>query len=154
MLGRKPRAPDDRKVIRAEGFELVDRNGKTRAGLVLEPDGTVLLAFLDRGGKFRAMLGVDADGMPTVVLGDRNGNARAGVVVRALEAPGDRDAAEALPLDLRGTPFQREVWDALRRVPAGSSATYAAADGPPAEAHHGSQFGSFQISQVWTPLGA
>lgn len=31
-----------------------------------------------------------------------------------------------LELDLGGTPFQREVWDALRRIPSGSTTTYAA----------------------------
>lgn len=37
------------------------------------------------------------------------------------------DAADprALALDLHGTPFQREVWEALREVPAGQTATYA-----------------------------
>jgi AraC family transcriptional regulator of adaptative response/methylated-DNA-[protein]-cysteine methyltransferase len=30
-----------------------------------------------------------------------------------------------LPLDIRGTAFQRRVWDALRRIPRGSTATYA-----------------------------
>lgn len=29
-------------------------------------------------------------------------------------------------LDLGGTPFQREVWDALRRIPTGTTTTYAA----------------------------
>ena len=29
-----------------------------------------------------------------------------------------------LPLDLRGTPFQRRVWQALREIPAGSTASY------------------------------
>jgi AraC family transcriptional regulator of adaptative response/methylated-DNA-[protein]-cysteine methyltransferase len=29
-----------------------------------------------------------------------------------------------LPLDLRGTPFQREVWEALRRVPSGATVSY------------------------------
>ncbi len=31
-----------------------------------------------------------------------------------------------LPLDIRGTAFQQRVWDALRQIPAGSTATYAA----------------------------
>ena len=31
-----------------------------------------------------------------------------------------------LELELAGTPFQREVWDALRRIPSGSTTTYAA----------------------------
>ena len=30
-----------------------------------------------------------------------------------------------LPLHLRGTPFQQEVWDALRSIPAGETRTYA-----------------------------
>jgi AraC family transcriptional regulator of adaptative response/methylated-DNA-[protein]-cysteine methyltransferase len=30
-----------------------------------------------------------------------------------------------LPLDIRGTAFQHRVWDALRRIPVGSTASYA-----------------------------
>ena len=30
-----------------------------------------------------------------------------------------------LPLDIRGTAFQHRVWDALRRIPAGATASYA-----------------------------
>ena len=30
-----------------------------------------------------------------------------------------------VPLDLRGTPFQRSVWKALRRIPYGKTASYA-----------------------------
>jgi AraC family transcriptional regulator of adaptative response/methylated-DNA-[protein]-cysteine methyltransferase len=30
-----------------------------------------------------------------------------------------------LPLDIRGTAFQQRVWEALRRIPAGSTASYA-----------------------------
>jgi AraC family transcriptional regulator of adaptative response/methylated-DNA-[protein]-cysteine methyltransferase len=30
-----------------------------------------------------------------------------------------------LPLDIRGTAFQHRVWDALRRIPTGSTASYA-----------------------------
>ena len=30
-----------------------------------------------------------------------------------------------LPLDIRGTAFQRRVWEALRRIPLGTTATYA-----------------------------
>ena len=38
---------------------------------------------------------------------------------------GDLNALEAVPLDAGGTPFQREVWAALREIPAGTTATYA-----------------------------
>lgn len=37
---------------------------------------------------------------------------------------GGRRQAFTLPLDLRGTPFQRRVWQALRRVPYGATVTY------------------------------
>jgi len=32
----------------------------------------------------------------------------------------------ALPLDIRGTAFQRRVWTALREIPAGTTTTYTA----------------------------
>src|SRR5690606_332894 len=45
------------------------------------------------------------------------------------EAVGRRAAGEdpgmAVPTDLRGTVFQLRVWDALRRIPAGETRTYA-----------------------------
>lgn len=37
---------------------------------------------------------------------------------------GGRRPAETLPLDLRGTVFQRKVWTALQQIPAGSTLTY------------------------------
>jgi AraC family transcriptional regulator of adaptative response/methylated-DNA-[protein]-cysteine methyltransferase len=42
--------------------------------------------------------------------------------------PGQRGpkAGDGLPLDLRGTPFQQQVWRALQEIPAGSTMTYAA----------------------------
>ncbi len=42
-------------------------------------------------------------------------------VVGLVEAPG---TGADLPLDVRGTAFQQRVWQALRRIPAGSTATY------------------------------
>ena len=42
-------------------------------------------------------------------------------VARFLAEPG---AALALPLDLRGTAFQRRVWEALTRIPLGETRTY------------------------------
>jgi methylated-DNA-[protein]-cysteine S-methyltransferase len=38
---------------------------------------------------------------------------------------GQLDALDALPLELNGTAFQKRVWDALRRVRAGTTSTYA-----------------------------
>ncbi|MCM5682837.1 bifunctional DNA-binding transcriptional regulator/O6-methylguanine-DNA methyltransferase Ada [Schlegelella sp. S2-27] len=43
-------------------------------------------------------------------------------VVGMVESP---DTGQALPLDIRGTAFQQRVWQALRDIPAGSTASYA-----------------------------
>lgn len=48
--------------------------------------------------------------------------ARVAAVVAALEEPA---AAAALPLDLRGTAFQRRVWQALAAIPPGETRRYA-----------------------------
>lgn len=42
-------------------------------------------------------------------------------VIRFVESPGIR---LELPLDIRGTAFQHRVWQALRDIPAGSTASY------------------------------
>ena len=46
-------------------------------------------------------------------------------VVAFVERPGRSDAL-ALPLDIRGTLFQRRVWEVLRAIPAGETLSYAA----------------------------
>jgi AraC family transcriptional regulator of adaptative response/methylated-DNA-[protein]-cysteine methyltransferase len=57
-----------------------------------------------------------------VAEGAGDATAFATMVVEAI----DRPARQAdLPLDLQGTPFQRKVWQALRRIPAGKTASYA-----------------------------
>lgn len=38
---------------------------------------------------------------------------------------GNPTALDAVPVDLDGTPFQRDVWEALREIPVGSTRTYA-----------------------------
>ncbi len=52
-----------------------------------------------------------------------------------LEAFKHPERADAIPLDVNGTPFQHRVWQALREIPAGETRTYsglAAALGNPA----------------------
>jgi methylated-DNA-[protein]-cysteine S-methyltransferase len=39
---------------------------------------------------------------------------------------GDLAALDAIQVDLRGTPFQRQVWERLRGIPVGTTTTYAA----------------------------
>jgi AraC family transcriptional regulator of adaptative response/methylated-DNA-[protein]-cysteine methyltransferase len=48
--------------------------------------------------------------------------ARVAQVVGLVERPGQ---GAALPLDVRGTAFQRRVWQALREIPAGTTRSYA-----------------------------
>ncbi|MFX5344431.1 methylated-DNA--[protein]-cysteine S-methyltransferase, partial [Acinetobacter baumannii] len=43
-------------------------------------------------------------------------------VIALVEEPAK---AVDLPIDVRGTAFQERVWQALRRIPAGKTATYA-----------------------------
>jgi AraC family transcriptional regulator, regulatory protein of adaptative response / methylated-DNA-[protein]-cysteine methyltransferase len=49
-------------------------------------------------------------------------NEQLGRVVALVEEPG---VGLDLPLDIRGTAFQRQVWEALRALPVGSTVTYA-----------------------------
>lgn len=42
-------------------------------------------------------------------------------VVALVDTPGSR---EEIPLDIRGTAFQRRVWEALRKIPAGQTLSY------------------------------
>ncbi len=57
----------------------------------------------------------------TLIEGDADFEALTAKVVGFVEAPG---SALDLPLDIKGTAFQHRVWDALRRIPLGQTATY------------------------------
>ena len=67
------------KVIRANGFVLVDEKGKERAVLAVVKS-VPRLSLFDENGKPRAGLGVDKDG-PRLSLFDENGKPRAGLSV-------------------------------------------------------------------------
>jgi len=54
--------------------------------------------------------------------GDRKFERWMARVIGLVESPG---SSVDLPLDIRGTAFQQKVWNALRRIPTGSTATYA-----------------------------
>lgn len=95
--------------------------------------GRVLVAATRRGVA-AVLLGDDDDAL-AADLASRLPRARVEPADRALTrlvpavvaaVDGQDDArARAVPLDLRGTAFQRRVWDALRRVPPGATRTYA-----------------------------
>jgi AraC family transcriptional regulator of adaptative response/methylated-DNA-[protein]-cysteine methyltransferase len=48
----------------------------------------------------------------------------AGLVAKVVDLIERPDLALELPIDIRGTDFQMRVWDALRKVPAGTTVSY------------------------------
>jgi AraC family transcriptional regulator of adaptative response/methylated-DNA-[protein]-cysteine methyltransferase len=94
--------------------------------------GVILVAATDRG-LCAITFGDDADALlrdlqdrfPNASLtgGDPAFDATIGRVIALVESPG---AAFDLPLDIRGTAFQQRVWQALRAIPPGQTASYAA----------------------------
>jgi AraC family transcriptional regulator of adaptative response/methylated-DNA-[protein]-cysteine methyltransferase len=93
--------------------------------------GEVLVAFSTRG-ICAILLGDDATSLhaelsrrfPRAVLTPATAGVAGHVeaVLRLIETP---RAGHALPLDIRGTAFQRLVWQALRNVPPGQTSSYA-----------------------------
>jgi methylated-DNA-[protein]-cysteine S-methyltransferase len=87
--------------------------------VVTHGDAVCVTAFADREDELQR------------VLARRFGEVRpqpgAAWARRALEAyvGGDIHAIDALPVELGGTPFQQQVWAALRQIPAGSTWSYA-----------------------------
>lgn len=93
--------------------------------------GLVLIAASDKGvcaiffGDDAATLVRDLEKQfprARLVGGDR---AFEGLAARVIEFVEDPRLGLDLPLDIRGTAFQRRVWEALRRIPLGTTATYA-----------------------------
>ena len=92
--------------------------------------GLVLIAASDRG-VCAIFFGDDADGLARDVkrqfplarlVGDDPDFAQLTAKVIGFVEDPRRDLD--LPLDIRGTAFQRRVWEALRRIPVGSTASY------------------------------
>jgi AraC family transcriptional regulator, regulatory protein of adaptative response / methylated-DNA-[protein]-cysteine methyltransferase len=93
--------------------------------------GTVLVAASDRG-VCAIQLGDDPEQLvqdlerrfpnAVIISGDREFGELVTKVVAFVEAPA---IGLDLPLDVRGTAFQQRVWQALRQVPAGATASYA-----------------------------
>jgi AraC family transcriptional regulator of adaptative response/methylated-DNA-[protein]-cysteine methyltransferase len=99
---------------------------KSTLGLVLiagSDAGVAAVLIGDERDELRADL---ARRFPQATLRDA-GSKSAALAERVVNAI-DRattDAASTIPLDLRGTDFQRAVWRALRAIPRGATATYA-----------------------------
>jgi AraC family transcriptional regulator of adaptative response/methylated-DNA-[protein]-cysteine methyltransferase len=92
--------------------------------------GAVLVAASEKGvcaillgDEPQALLNELQDQFPRARLlgGDKEFEGIAAKVIAFVEAP--RGSLE-LPLDIQGTAFQHRVWEALRRIPAGATASY------------------------------
>lgn len=93
--------------------------------------GAILVARTDKG-VCAILLGDDPDRLvhdlqdrfPKADLtgGDASFEQLVARVVGMIETPG---GANDLPLDIRGTAFQQQVWEALRAIPSGATASYA-----------------------------
>jgi AraC family transcriptional regulator of adaptative response/methylated-DNA-[protein]-cysteine methyltransferase len=112
--------------FRKGGAEVTIRFAVGRCSL-----GDILVARSARG-ICAILIGEDADALvrdlqdrfpkAELVGGDRDFEAQVARVVGFVEAPA---LGLDLPLDIRGTAFQQRVWQALRDIPAGQTASYA-----------------------------
>lgn len=92
--------------------------------------GSILVAKSERG-VCAILLGDDPDVLAhdlqnrfpraNLIGGDPTFERLVSIVVGFVEAP---ERGLNLPLDVRGTAFQQRVWQALRKIPVGSTATY------------------------------
>jgi AraC family transcriptional regulator of adaptative response/methylated-DNA-[protein]-cysteine methyltransferase len=100
-----------------------------RYAVVPHPVGQILVAATDRG-LCAVMLGDDASSVetllrqeyPAAILEASEGALKEYASQVLNQLPGDED--KALPLDVQGTAFQWQVWEALRRIPAGETRSY------------------------------
>ena len=120
LLGMKP------SQYRAQGANAAIRFALAQCSL-----GALLVAESERG-ICAILLGDDPEALlhdlqdkfpkANFVGGDEAFEQRVAQVVGFIEAPA---LGLGLPLDLRGTAFQERVWQALREIPPGSTASYA-----------------------------
>lgn len=91
------------------------------------PLGTVLIAGTERG-LCSVKLGDGAEKLLAEEFSEaelmRDAKAMPEVKKRILEFLAGDAALAKIPLDIRGTVFQRKVWDQLRRIPAGETRSY------------------------------
>lgn len=84
-------------------------------------EALVAAGFADSAPRLLARLEIRFGALERVEAADPAGSVTA---LRRFLA-GDAATLSAVPIDLGGTPFQREVWSALQEIPAGSTITYA-----------------------------
>jgi len=97
--------------------------GDCSLGVVLVAASEIGVAAILLGDDPEALIHELEDRFPKAKLigGDRDFEDLVAKIVGLIEAPG---TAVGLPLDVQGTAFQHRVWQALREIPAGKTATY------------------------------
>ena len=129
--GRFYAAADDALGMRPAAYRKGGASAEIRYGIGQSSLGRVLAAASDRG--ICAILLGDDDAELVGLLESRFPNAlmiaadadfqdNVAQVVALVEEPA---RGLALPLDIRGTAFQRRVWQALQAIPAGETRSYA-----------------------------
>lgn len=114
--------PDQRSGPRPRA-EIRFAIGESSLGLVLVAQSPAGLCAVLLGDDSRALQHDLQQRFPGAALTESDTlDTFAGEVVRFVEAPA---RGLDVPLDLRGTEFQRRVWQALREIPAGSTRSYA-----------------------------
>lgn len=97
--------------------------GASALGAILVAESAKGICAISLGDDPNALVEQFQDQFPNANLigNDADFERRVAEVVGFVESPG---TALALPLDIRGTVFQQQVWQALREVPFGSTVTY------------------------------
>jgi AraC family transcriptional regulator of adaptative response/methylated-DNA-[protein]-cysteine methyltransferase len=118
-LGAKPRD------VKAGGAALVLQAGVARCslgyvGIAMSERGLCALAFGDSAKVAREAV---QSRFPKAELRDAPAQLH-GALARVVALVEEPSAALDLPLDIRGTAFQERVWQALRKIPAGSTRSY------------------------------
>jgi AraC family transcriptional regulator, regulatory protein of adaptative response / methylated-DNA-[protein]-cysteine methyltransferase len=114
--------------MKARDYRARGKGQTIRFGCFATPLGTVLAAATDRG-LCSIKLGDDAVKLRRLLAEEFS---QAELVEDALQELKDRILAfiagesslARVPVDIRGTVFQRRVWDELRRIPRGETRTY------------------------------
>ncbi len=111
--------------VKAGGAALVLQAGVARCslgfvGIAMSERGLCALAFGDSAKAARAAV---QSRFPRAVLNDAQAQLH-GALARVVALVEEPAGALALPLDIRGTAFQERVWQALRKIPAGSMRSY------------------------------
>lgn len=107
------------------------------------PEATTMRVVIRESSLGLVLIAQSANGISAVLLGDDRNALRLDLqdrfpsaTLRESDAPLDLLATQVVqmiespargldaPLDVRGSAFQRDVWGALRDIPAGSTATY------------------------------